>query len=330
MSDQTADDILYPESEPYNKGYLKVDETHSLYYEQLGRKGGVPIVFLHGGPGGGFAPFHHRFFDPDHFDITVYDQRGAGKSTPYANTKNNSPASLTDDNDTLRQHLGFDKWHVLGGSWGATLALLYAQKYPDRTLSLNLRGVFTMRAQEVDHFMNHMGSFYPERGKEFIEFLPPAERDTLLESYYARIMNDDPAIHGPASKAWVRYEKGCSYLNPKTTAELDAEMDEDVLAFARMEVHFFRNFMPDESILSDAKMNRIRHIPTHIAQGQYDVVCPPKTAFDLAARMDNCHLDMVMAGHSASPAHPALLKSIVDGTNRIRDFGTPVPISAPA
>src|SRR5208337_612633 len=191
MPDAEKDSILYPASEPFNRGELKVD-SYVLQYAEYGNKEGIPIVYLHGGPGAGCEPYFHRFFDPKVFRIIIYDQRGAPHSKPSGEIVNNSPAHLVEDNEKLRQELGIAKWHLFGGSWGSTLALLYAEKYPEHVSSMILRGVFMMREQELDWYMNRMGTFFPEVYKEFIDFLPEAGRGCVLESYYQRLINPDP------------------------------------------------------------------------------------------------------------------------------------------
>jgi proline iminopeptidase len=321
------DDILYPASTPFNKGALTVD-NHTLHYEEYGKKNGIPIVYLHGGPGAGCAPYFHRFFDPEVFRVIVYDQRGAPKSEPPGDITNNSPAHLVEDNEKLRQHLGIDKWHLFGGSWGSTLALLYAEKYPEHTSSMTLRGVFMMREQELDWYLNRMGTFFPEVYKEFIDFLPEAERRDVLESYYQRLINPDPAVHLPAAAAWTRFENGCAFLDIPPD-EIRNDAPEKALPFARIEAHFMRNHMPDDTIMLN--VGKIKDIPTAIVQGRHDNVCPPMSAFDLAGKLGNCSLEFVQSGHSG--AQPETMKRLVAATDRIRDTGSPVmkqsPVPAP-
>ncbi|MBI3442120.1 MAG: prolyl aminopeptidase [Proteobacteria bacterium] len=313
------DKILYPESKPFNEGELAVDAIHTIRYKEYGNKNGIPVVYLHGGPAAGCAPYFHRFFDPDAFHIIIYDQRGAPLSTPPAETTNNSPAHLVEDNEKLRVALGIDKWHLFGGSWGSTLALLYAEKYPEHVSSMTLRGVFMMREKELDWFVNRMGTFFPEVRNEFLEFLPPEERKDALESYYQRLINPDPAVHMPAARAWTRYENGSAFLELPRDEDRNSP-PEQVLGFARIEAHFMRNYMPDDSIMQN--VDKIKHIPTAIVQGRHDDVCPPETAYDLARKLDNCSLQLVLSGHSGS--QPETMKGLVAATNRIRDTGSPV------
>jgi len=322
MPDAEKDSILYPASEPFNRGELKVD-SYVLQYAEYGNKEGIPIVYLHGGPGAGCEPYFHRFFDPKVFRIIIYDQRGAPHSKPSGEIVNNSPAHLVEDNEKLRQELGIAKWHLFGGSWGSTLALLYAEKYPEHVSSMILRGVFMMREQELDWYMNRMGTFFPEVYKEFIDFLPEAGRGCVLESYYQRLINPDPTVHLPAAATWTRFEYGCAFLDVPPDEVRDQE-PEKTLPFARIEAHFMRNYMPDDSIMLN--VDKIKTIPTAIVHGRHDAVCPPYSAFDLASKLNNCSLEFVLSGHSASM--PETMKGLVAATDRIRDTGSPVLISS--
>ena len=213
---QTAADRqdLYPEIEPFETGRLAVDGLHSLYWEQSGNPDGAPVVFLHGGPGAGATPAHRRFFDPRHYRIVIFDQRGAGRSTPLGEVARNTTDHLVADIEALRRWLGVESWLVFGGSWGSSLALAYAETHPERCRGLILRGVFLCRRQEVDWFMTGMRSIFPEAWRAFAEHLPPAERGDLLASYHRRLIDPDPAVHLPAARAWSRYEGACSTLRP--------------------------------------------------------------------------------------------------------------------
>lgn len=328
MSQDEKDAILYPEIKPYNTGDLDVGDGHKIHYEEYGNPKGIPIVYLHGGPGAGSAPYFHRFFDPEAFRIIVYDQRSAPKSSPDAFKadgnpmhliENNTPAILVEDNEKLRQHLGIEKWHLFGGSWGSTLALLYAEQYPERVESMTLRGVFMMREKELDWYINKMGTFFPDVYKEFVEFLPPEERGDILESFYKRLTNPDPKIHLPAAAAWTRFENGSAFLQVPPD-EIRNDPPEKALPFALIEVYFMRNFMPNDSIMQN--IDKIKHIPTSIVQGQHDVVCPPMSAFDLSQKLENVSLEFTLAGHSGSM--PETMKGLVAATDRIRDTGSPV------
>ena len=315
---------FYPASTPYNKGHLDVGDGHRIYYEEFGNPQGEPIVYLHGGPGAGHGPNFHRYFDPEAFRIIIYDQRGAGQSVPFGETKNNSPDILVEDNEKLREHLGIDKWHVYGGSWGSTLALLYAEAHPDKTESLTLRGIFMMREKELDLFYKYADTFYPQEFNELRSWLPENERGDVLKAYYNRIS----AGSVEAARRWSRFESATCHLIPPSTEDLDAETDNFLVGMATMETHFFVNhrFDPDDRILRD--VHKIRHIPTHIVQGHYDSVCPPVSAWELKQAFPEATLEMVIAGHSATD--PAIKDALIRATNRIRDAGSPVlPAAAP-
>ncbi|MCE9507151.1 MAG: prolyl aminopeptidase [Alphaproteobacteria bacterium] len=317
---------FYPASQPHHQGYLPVDKTHSLFYEEFGNPQGIPVVYLHGGPGAGSAPYVHRFFDPAAFRIIVFDQRGCGRSKPHGETRDNSPDLLVQDLEALKNHLGIEKWHVSGGSWGSTLALLYAEEYPGSVSSLTLRGIWLERQKEVDWFINQLGQFFPDDQKEFAEHIPPAERGNLLEAYYQRLIHPDPAVHLPAAHKWTRHENGACFLHPPADADKN-ETDANALACARIETHFFRNhpLQPDDRILQN--IGRIRHIPTMIVQGQYDVVCPPVTALELKKAFPEACLRLVIAGHAAR--EPEILNALIESSDRIRDTGSPTPQSTP-
>ncbi len=323
-SSDPKDQYLYPASEKIGGGMLKLDATHTMHYEEFGNPEGIPIVYLHGGPGGGSGAHFHRFFDPKAFHIIVYDQRGAGKSTPSAELKDNTPDLLVDDLDRLRQHLGIDKWHVYGGSWGSTLALLYAEEHPENTLTLTLRGIFLMRKRDIEMFYEAAELFRPEEAKRIREFLPEDERADFMENFYKRLTSSDDKISIPAAQAWARFENVCCYL--KQPADNDpriVESDQDALNVARIESHYFRNclFTPDDRILQN--IDRIRHIPTIMVQGSYDIVCPPQIAHDLKAAFPEAHLQMTISGHAAIETEN--MQALVAATDRIRDTGSPVP-----
>lgn len=315
-------DKLYPASEPYHQAYLDVGDGHQMFYEEFGNPDGIPVAFVHGGPGSGTAPWAHQFFDPDAFRIVLFDQRGCGKSTPHGCIDNNSPDHLVRDMEMLREHLDIAKWHVFGGSWGSTLGLLYAEEHPQRVSSLTLRGVFMMRETEVDHFITGMGGHFPEVQQRFEDFIPEEEKGAgLLEAYYQRLVDPDPAIHLPAAHAWVEHEGGCFSIKSNGTQPLEKDPDAFALGMARLEAHFFRNhmFTPDDRILKDAP--KIAHIPTTIVQGRYDVICPPVSAYALSERLHQCDLSIVIAGHSARD--PEIETRLLKATNAIRDFGMP-------
>ncbi len=310
---------LYPAIEPYDSGFLKLDGLHEMYYEQSGNPKGVPVVFLHGGPGAGANATHRRFFDPAHYRIVIFDQRGAGRSRPLGEIRDNTTPILIADIEKLRQHLGIDTWFVFGGSWGSTLAIAYAEFHPDRVKGLALRGIFLCRKSEIDWFLYGMKELAPEAWRAFSSYIPAAERGDLLTAYHTRLMNPDPAIHMPAARAWSVYEGSCSTLLP--SPETVSAFSGDVLALglARMEAHYFFNniFLGDNYLLE--QIDRIRHIPAFIVQGRYDLVCPIRTADDLVRAWPEARYHIVPdAGHSAM--EPGIRAHLVAGMDRFRDL----------
>ena len=301
---------LYPSIEAAESGMLLLGAGHRMYWEVLGNPRGPAVVFLHGGPGAGAAPDHRRFFDPAHYRIVVYDQRGAGRSTPLGEVTDNTTQHLIADLETLRQHLGIETWQVFGGSWGSTLALAYAQAHPERVAALILRGIFLCRPQEIDWFLTGMGTFFPEHWRRFAEFLPEPERGDLLGAYHRRLMDPDPAVHIPAARAWSTYEGACSTLLPSPETVAAFGEDSMALGLARIEAHYFANriFLPDNALLDN--IDRIRHIPAAIVQGRYDVVCPIATAEDLHQAWPEAEYTVVPdAGHSAM--EPGIRRALV-------------------
>jgi proline iminopeptidase len=313
----SREDYLYPPLVPNRSGRLALDARHTMYWEECGKARGAPVVFLHGGPGGGSSPDHRRHFDPAFYRIILYDQRGAGQSTPLGELADNTTPHLVADLERLRVHLGIERWLVFGGSWGSTLALAYAEAHPQRVLGLVLRGIFLGRPQEVDWFMHGMRFLFPEAWQAFAGFLPAEERGDLLAAYYRRLTDADPAIHMPAAHAWSRYESSCSTLLPDP--DLIAHFDEDAvaLAIARIEAHYFvhRLFLPESALLDG--VGRLRRIPGVIVQGRYDAVCPMLTADDLHRAWPEAEYVVVPdAGHSAR--EPGLCRELVAATNRFR------------
>ncbi len=311
------DAALYPEIEPYATGRLALDAVHTMHWEACGNPAGVPLVFLHGGPGGGCMPHHRRYYDPAFWNVVLYDQRGAGRSTPSAALADNTTQHLVADIERLREALGVDRWLVFGGSWGATLALAYAQTHPDRVLGLVLRGVFLATAAEIDWFMHGFRMIFPEAWRAFAQFLPEAERGDLLASYYRRLTDPDPAIHLPAAHAWDRYESTCSTLLPQADAAAKFDGDAAALAIARIEAHYFvrQAFLAPGQLL--AGVPRIRHLPCAIVQGRYDIVCPPVTADALARAWPEAEYVVVPdAGHSVR--EPGIARELVAAVRRMQ------------
>lgn len=290
---------LYPPIKPYRTGRLDVSPVHQLYYEECGNPDGVPVVFLHGGPGGGCRPEHRRFFDPQQYRIVLFDQRGCGRSTPLASVQQNTTAHLVSDIEQLRAELDIDQWLVFGGSWGSTLALAYGIAHPDACLGFVLRGVFLGSRAETEWFIQQMGQFHPEAWRQFAMQIPDAERGNLLQAYARRLFSDDPGQRLRAAKAWSAYETSCARLRPITNPPQD-EAPDAALALAALECHYLMHncFMPAGWFARG--VHRIRHLPAAIIQGRYDVICPPSTAFDVAAMWPNAHLTLIDdAGHSA-------------------------------
>jgi proline iminopeptidase len=310
-------DPLFPELEPHAAGRLSVDGRHTLYWEECGNPEGVPIVFLHGGPGGGCLPHHRRFFDPSYWRIVLVDQRGAGRSTPTAEIRDNTTWHLVADLERLRSHRGIDRWALFGGSWGSTLALAYAESFPERSAGLVLRGVFLASPAEIDWFMTGMRHFFPEAFERFAGFLPPDERNDLLGNYHRRLVDPDPSVHGPAAAAWDAYESDCSTLLPRSDGPPAFESDAIALAIARIEAHYFvhQGFLAEGELVGN--VHRIAHLPCTIVQGRYDVVCPPVTAHTLARAWPSAELVVVPgAGHSVR--EPGIARELVAAVERLK------------
>jgi proline iminopeptidase len=293
----------YPEIEPYETGRLKVSEIHELYYEQVGNPIGRPVVFLHGGPGGGIHPDHRRFFDPNHYRIILFDQRGSGKSTPIAELRENDTWNLVKDIETIRQHLGVDKWTVFGGSWGSTLALTYAITHPERTLALVLRGIFLCRPSEIHWFYQDGASqIFPDVWDEYLKPIPKEEQNQLVKAYYKRLTDTDYNVRLEAAKAWSKWEAATSRLIVSREAIDEFDDPDHAMSFARIECHYFINnafFDTNNWILEN--VHKIRHIPGFIVQGRYDVVCPAKSAWDLRKAWPEAKLIITPdAGHAAA------------------------------
>ncbi len=307
---------LYPPLEPFRSGRLRVDDIHTLYWEECGNPRGVPVVFLHGGPGAGCSPEHRRFFDPQRYRIVLFDQRGAGRSTPYAETTNNTTAHLVADIESLRASLEISAWHVFGGSWGSTLALAYAEEHPAACLSLTLRGIFLLQAQEIDWFLHGVRRFAPQAWQSFVEHLPESLRTDLLEGYWKLLNDPSPVVRNAAADAWTSYEGRSVALRSGGSTPSKSEMGgiSNSLGLARLEVHYMRSnrFHPDDLLLR--RTGRVRHIPCAIVQGRYDLLCPPVTAAALHAALPESTLQIIDdAGHSAfEPGIRAALVAIMD------------------
>lgn len=314
---------LYPEIEPHAHGMLPVGDGNELYWEESGNPEGKPVVFLHGGPGGGSSPRHRRQFDPARYRIVLFDQRGCGHSTPHCSEPGvdlsvNTTWHLVADLERLREHLAIDRWLVFGGSWGSTLALAYAETHPERTSELVLRGLFTLRRVELDWFYGGgAGMLFPELWERFLEPVPPARRsEDLIEVYHELLHDPDPEIHLAAALAWSGWEGATIKLRPSQDV-VDAFGDQSfALAFARIENHYFRNagWLDEGQLLRDA--GKLAGIPCVVVQGRYDVVTPAKTAWDFKQALPSAELVIVDdAGHAFD--EPGTLHELVSATDRL-------------
>jgi proline iminopeptidase len=308
---------LFPEIAPFETGYLPLAGGHVMYWEQVGNPNGRPVLFLHGGPGAGAGAVHRRFFDPGFWRVIIFDQRGAGRSRPLGELAHNTTPDLVADIELLRRHLGIDRWLLFGGSWGSTLALAYAQAHPMRVAGCVLRGVFLGRPVEVDWFLNGLRMVFPDAHAALTSFLPEEERADVLGAYLRRLTDPDPSVHMPAARAWSVYEGSCSTLLPSPDTVASFAQDRTALGLARIEAHYFANglFLPPGGLLGG--MARIRHLPAEIVQGRYDMICPPATAFELAAAWPAARLTIVPdAGHSA--LEPGVRRALVSAVERFR------------
>ena len=292
---------LYPKIEPYNQFDLKVSDLHTIHVEESGNINGKPVIFLHGGPGGGIEPVYRQYFDPEKWRIIVFDQRGCGQSTPHAELQENTTWDLIADIEKIRQHLEIDKWVIFGGSWGSTLSLSYAITHPDRCKALVLRGIFMIRKKEINWFyQDGTSNIYPDAWEHYLRPIPEDERHDLVAAYYKRLTSNDDSVRIEAAKAWSIWEASTSKLiqsEESIHAFEDAKVAE---AFARIECHYFTNrgfFDTDEWLLEN--VDKIRHIPTVIVQGRYDVVCPMISAWELHRAFPEADFEIVQdAGHS--------------------------------
>jgi proline iminopeptidase len=317
---------LYPPLEPHRTGMLDVGDGQRLYWEESGNPAGKPVVFLHGGPGGGTAPYHRQFFDPQAYRIVLFDQRGCGRSTPHiadgASLDTNTTGHLVGDIEKLRTQLGIERWQVFGGSWGSTLALAYAQAHPERVTELVLRGIFLLRRKEIDWYYNgSAGYVYPDEWEKFLAPVPESERRGDLVSAYNRLLHStDPDVAAAAAVAWSTWEGATSSLLPQPDRIAETAEPRFALAFARIENHYFVHggFLDEGQLLRD--IDRIAHIPGVIVQGRHDIVCPAISAWDLHRVWPNSVLHLVDgAGHAA--AEPGITHHLVEATDTFRDDG---------
>ena len=311
---------LYPELQARRTGTLPPEDGHTAWFEESGNPDGIPVVFVHGGPGGGTQPLYRRFFDPARYRIVLFDQRGCGQSTPHAELEHNNTWALVSDMERLRERLGIQAWVVFGGSWGSTLSLAYSQNHPDRTLAIILRGIFLLRQQELEWFYQDGASrMFPDAWEQYLQAIPDDERDDLLQAYYRRLTHPDQTVRVSAARAWSRWEAATSKLIPSPSLVESFQDARFAEAFARIESHYFVHggFLdhPDQLLHN---VERIRHIPGFIVQGRYDVVCPPQTAWDLHQAWPEAEYHVVPdAGHSAT--EPGIVDRLVDATDRTAD-----------
>lgn len=311
---------LYPDIKPYAEHRLDVDNIHSLYVEECGTPTGIPVLFLHGGPGGGTEPFNRRFFNPEKYRIILFDQRGCGKSKPHGELKNNTTQHLIDDIEKIREHLGIEQWVLFGGSWGATLSLLYAQAFPDKVTAMILRGIFLSRQKDLQWlYRDGANRVFPDAWKEFIKPIPEAERSDLLTAYHNRLNSDNEIVRMSACKAWSSWEGSCATLKPSTKVMNHFTDPHTAVSLARIEVHYFLNnsFIEENQILNN--MEAIESIPGIIVHGRYDMVCPLDNAMALSQAWENAELNIIReAGHASS--EPAISDALVKATNELAAF----------
>ena len=315
----TALRSFYPSIAPHQHGMLDVGDGHQIYWEECGNPNGKPVIFLHGGPGAGCNENHRRLFDPARYRIVLFDQRGCGRSVPHAYLEANTTWHLVDDIEQLRELLGIERWQVFGGSWGSTLGLAYAQAHPERVTELIVRGIFTVRPQELDWFYQAGASMiFPEAWERFLAPVPESERGDLMGAYHRLLHHSDPRIQLAAAQAWSRWEGDAVSLLPNPVfADAFAEAHH-ALAVARIENHYFVHagfFSANQLMLNAGKLG---HIPGVIVQGRYDVICPPQTAWELHKAWPNSALTIVDdAGHAVT--EPGILHHLIEATDRFRD-----------
>lgn len=320
MDDSSTALPLFPSVQPSRSGMLAVSDLHTLYWEECGNPDGMPVLFLHGGPGGGITPLHRQFFHPAHYRIVLFDQRGSGKSTPLGEWRDNTTPLLIEDIEALRRMLGVEQWLVFGGSWGATLALAYGQAHPQRCLGFILRGIFLCTTAEIDWFLHGMRNFFPEAHAAFVAPIPEAERADLLKAYAKRLFSDDQAVSMAAARNWSRYEGSCLFLRQRQ--DMIEVFGDDVVALGigRLEAHYFlhHGFFEEDQLIRN--IDRIRHLPAVIVQGRYDAICPPVSAWRLHRAWPEATLQWIAdAGHAAM--EPGTAAALVAATEQFRKHG---------
>jgi proline iminopeptidase len=307
---------LYPEIEPFEAGDLDVGDGHVIHWERVGTRGAKPAVFLHGGPGGGISPSQRRLFDPTHYDVTLFDQRGCGRSTPHAGLDANTTWHLVADIERLREKAGVERWQVFGGSWGSTLALAYAETHPDRVSELIVRGIYTLQKSELDwYYQFGVSEMFPDKWERFLAPIPEAERGDLMAAYRRRLTHADRAVQIAAAKAWSLWEGETITLLPDPALTSQHGSDDFALAFARIENHYFTHggWLEEGQLLRDAY--KLKGIPGVIVHGRYDMPCPARTAWDLARAWSDAEFHLIEgAGHAYS--EPGILDRLIAATDR--------------
>jgi len=310
---------LFPEIKPFERHQLPVDDIHTLYIDESGNPDGIPVLFVHGGPGAGCGKYDRRFFDPQKYRIILFDQRGAGRSTPHAELKQNTTNDLVADIEKIREHLGIEKWVLFGGSWGSTLSLLYAQTYPDKVLGLILRGIFLCRDKDLQWFYQDGASrIFPDYWRDYVQQIPEGERGDMMNAYYSRLTGDNELAKMAAAKAWSLWEGRCATLRPHQDVVDNFSKPHLALSMARIEAHFFVNsaFIETDQILNNA--HTLEGIPGIIVHGRYDVICPLDNAYELQKRWPGSELQIIRdAGHSA--LEPSISDALVKATNQLAE-----------
>ncbi|KAK2601294.1 hypothetical protein N8I77_010755 [Diaporthe amygdali] len=316
---------IYPKMSPNRSGHLQVSPVHSIYWEECGLPTGTPVVYLHGGPGAGFDESDRQYFDPSHYRSVLFDQRGAGKSTPHASLEENTTWHLVEDMEKLRQHLGIEKWIIFGGSWGSTLSLAYSETHPDRCLGLILRGIFTLRREELLWFYQKGADFlFADFFDDYEAVIPENERDDMMQAYYKRLTGNDEEERLRCADAWSRWENSTSKLMVDPAYIARSDDPKWALAFARIESHYFVNggFMKDGQLIEDA--HKIMHLPIVIIQGRYDIVCPLKTSWDLYKALggkDNKNVEYKIIGDAGHSAHEVAIEpALVDAAEKFKSI----------
>lgn len=310
---------FYPPIDPFQSGTLSVDEIHTLYWEQSGNPAGIPVIYLHGGPGAGCSPTNRQYFDPQTWRVILFDQRGCGRSTPLGETRNNTTEHLIEDIEKLRKHLNIEKWHVFGGSWGSTLAIAYGEAHPERCLSFILRGIFLLRQSEIEWYANGLQKIRPEAWKRYASLIPVEERDDIIGAYLRRLKDPDPTVRSEAARRMIAYELGCATIQPEPNKMLTAEEEEKFAVMPLMEAHYMTHNrpIPDSKYLDN--VGRIKHLPAVIVHGRYDLICPIITAFELHEKWPKSELVVVEdAGHSAF--EPGIRSALIEATDKMRLF----------